>query len=521
MMQYMKQKYLSLDSYSLVFGLLIAAGLAFVFSSFPMMRMRFDIWDHVEFLRVAVQDSNALDALGIGRKNWYLTWANIFRAIGANDIFTFATIIHRTQFILSCILIYTAAIQIYSALLPLKASVKVENNWLSSLALSSVLVWLTIIGTYSFFQQAWIMWYSVNYQITLPMLFLSLGLIVNVLAVEQTPRQIILKSSIALALLLGVYLFHAGELAYFVFYIPILAVCFGSKYNYKPKKVLLLMSIITVLLYVAISFYNDRVPPLITHLKKGEFIKILTDINTKGVWNAVDGGNRYAANWNELYRLSVYLFALIGVVGLASRLKLVTINFTGNFNFNVNKRVLSFLLLSLIFCFIPTFKYTSGLASLISYDGIVNRYYFASFIFLAIPLIVYTGVMQIKSIGHPMVLIALVVLLMAATFLYSKIKNKEGVYYQNVMSIIGSIKGNKINIGVTDGEIDDIRLQLITAEKKYQVNEFIYCGAFESLYVAYYVFGKRNIVFNRLANHTLEACEAHAKQLNKRVVYIN
>ena len=262
-------------------------------------------------------------------------------------------------------------------------------------------------------------------------------------------------------------------------------------------------------------------PALITHLKKREFAKILTEINAKGTWNAVHGGNRYAANWNELYRLSVYLFALVGLAGLAAKFKLVTSNLTGNFNFNVNKRVLSFLLLSLVFCFIPTFKYSSGLASLISYDGIVNRYYFASFVFLAIPLAAYVGVTHIKSIGQPMALIVLVALLMAATFFYSKIKNKEGVYYQNVMSIVGSTKGNKINIDVTDGEIEDIRLQLIAAEKKYKINEFIYCGAFESLYVAYYVFNRRNLIFYRLNNHTLEDCKAQAKNDNKHVVYIN
>lgn len=512
----MKQKYLAMDAYSLVFGVLIAAGLVFIFSSFPMMRMRFDIWDHVEFIRVAVQDPHAL---ATGRKNWYLTWAYVFRLMGVNDIFSFATIIHRVQFILSCVLIYTAAKQIFSALLPLKASVRNDNNWLSSLALSSVFVWLTIIGTFSFFQQAWIMWYSVNYQITLPMLFLSLGLMVNVLAIEQTPQRVIIKSGAALALLLGVYLFHAGELAYLVFYIPILMLCFGSKYSYKPKYVLLLITTMIALLYMAISFYSDHVPALLTHLKKREFTKILTEINAKGTWNAVHGGNRYAANWNELYRLSVYLFALIGVAGLVTKFKLVTGNLRDNFN--VNNRVLCFLLLSLVFCFIPTFKYTSGLASLISYDGIVNRYYFASFVFLAIPLAVYVAVTHIKSIEQPMAVIVLVVLLMTTTFFYSKIKNKEGVYYQNVVSIVRGIKGNKINFDVTDGEVEDIRLQLMNAEKKYQVNQFMYCGAFESLYVAYYIFGKRNLVFNRLGNHTLEECVAQAKKDNKHVVYIN
>jgi hypothetical protein len=508
-----KQRYLAPDAYSFGFGVLIAAGLVFVFSSFPMMRLRFDIWDHLEFIRVAVQDPHALT---MGRKNWYLTWAYIFRLLGVNDIFSFATIIHRVQFILSCAFIYTAAKQIYSALLPLNASARDENNWLSSLALSSVLVWLTIIGTFSFFQQAWIMWYSVNYQITLPMLFLSLALMVNVMAIEQTPRLVIFKSCSALMLLLGVYLFHAGELAYLVFYIPILIVCFGSKYRYKLKYVLILISVVIVVLYIAISLYSDHVPALVTHLKKGEFAKILTEINTKGTWNAVDGGNRYSANWNELYSFSVYLFALIGVVGLATKFKLVI----GNFNLNVNKRVLCFLLLSLVFCFIPTFKYTAGLASLISYDGIVNRYYFASFVFLAIPLLVYIVVTHIKNLRQPLGVIILVFVLMTTTFFYSKIKNTKGVYYQNVMSVLNSVRGNKINIEVSDVDIENIQIQLSAAEKIYKQDEFIYCGTFESSYVAYYLFGKRNLLFNRLYNYTINDCEDYAKKYNKRIVRI-
>ena len=230
-----KPRYL-ISSYDTIFWLIIVIGFSLIAVSYPMMKLRFDIWDHADRIKVLV-----LDPLGSipSRRNWYAAWAYVFRLLGINDIFTFATIIHRTQFILSCILIYTAAKQIYSALLPLNTNVRNENNWLSSLALSSVLVWLTIIGTFSFFQQAWIMWYSVNYQITLPMLFLSLGLLVNVLALAQTPQQITFKSGIALALLLGVYLFHAGELAYLVFYIPILMVCFGSQYKYKPKYVLI------------------------------------------------------------------------------------------------------------------------------------------------------------------------------------------------------------------------------------------------------------------------------------------
>ena len=103
-------------------------------------------------------------------------------------------------------------------------------------------------------------------------------------------------------------------------------------------------------------------------LLSGDFSGIKNKINIYGTYNIL-GGNRYNANWNELYRLSIFLVAPIAFLAWSK-------------SNNVNKRVLLFIICSLIFCFIPSFKFSSGIASLISYDGIVNRYYFASFIFL-------------------------------------------------------------------------------------------------------------------------------------------
>jgi hypothetical protein len=498
----------SISSYDVIFWLIIIIGFSIIVTSYPMMKLRFDIWDHVDRIRSMVLDSSAPSP---AKRYWYACWAFVFRIFNITDIFTIGTVVHRAQFVANCLLIYFAAQQLFAPLLSLNKHELTHRQWLSSLALSSVVVWLTIIGTYSFFQQAWIMWYSVNYQITLSMLFLALAFTVNILAMPQEMFKIVIKACLALALLLLVLMFHAGELAYLGFYLPILVLCFGSKFNYKPKHMLLVGLTLLAAVYFGAKFYADQTPALITHFINRDFAKILLEIKVKGTWNAIHGGNRYAANWNELYGLSVCLLLGIGVASYTPLLKTIAID----------KRVLWFLLLSLVFCFAPTFVYTAGLLSLVSYDGIVNRYYFASFVYTALPLAIYISLKQLRVCKHPIWQFVCVVLFMLGVFVYSKIKNKEGVYYQNTMSIVESFASKEINIDVTESEVEDIRQQLMTAEKKYAVNQFIYCGAFESLYVAVYIFDRKNIIFDRMSNHTLEACQAQAKKDNKLVVYIN
>jgi hypothetical protein len=507
MVVFFKNRGISPNAYTLAFALILSAGLIFIAYSFPMMKLRFDIWQHVDHIRSYVLDPNANVT---GRATWLKLWASMFRFFNTNDIFTYATVIHRVQFLLSCTAIYFAAKQLFTALLVFDESESEieKKQWLSSLALSSVAVWLTIIGTFSFFQQAWIMWYSVNYQITLPMLFLALGLSVNALAVAQNTKLVVSKVLGAFVLVLGIYLFHAGELAYLVFYIFIGILCFSSKFKFNWKYVLLGAVFLSMVLYVLIRMYSDHVPALITLLKNGEYSKILTDIQTKGKWNVIDGGNRFSANWNELYRLSV--FAFIPVVAFAW--------FKPP---QMDQRVLCFVGLSLVFCFIPTFQYSAGLASLISYDGIVNRYYYASLIFLVLPLFAYCLVINFKAIKHPLGLLGLVLFAMLSVLIYSKKINNEGVYFKNIQSIRNSIKTKKIDIGVSDAFIASTGLQVGVAESKYINTRFVYCGSFESLYITRYIYGKKNMLFDRLGDFSVTECENHAKNHGYKIAYLN
>lgn len=494
----------SVTGYDLLFWLLVGSCISLIAMSYPMMRLRYDLWDHVDRIRAMVLDDSVTSH---AKRYWYACWAFIFKLFVVTDIFTIATVIHRVQFIANCVLIYFAAKQLFEPLLSLDRHNKHQNQWLSGLALSSVLVWLVTIGTFSFIQQAWIMWYSVNYQITLSFLLLSISLTVNLLTVEQSKNIQITKALIAAALLVLILLFHAGELAYFIFYLPIFIICFGGKIKMNIKYLIVCCLSIIVVLYLGLNFYKDQTPLLITLLKNNEISKIMELINQKGTWNAVEGGNRYAGNWNEFYAISVYSMLFIGSLSAFNVLK-------------THKRVMAFIVLSLIFCFAPSYVFSSGFLSLVSYDGIVNRYYFASLLFLAVPLCVYFAITKFKFTNHPIILIAITFLIITIAYSFSKFYNNRGVFYQNVKSIATSLKAKKIDVEVTEAEIADIGKQIELAELSSSSNGFIYCGSYKKIYMVAYVYNRKNVFFDRLSDITVGDCESRAKKLGKNVVYI-
>jgi hypothetical protein len=504
-MQQQSKFYRSLLRYDFVFWSIVIIGIVFIASSHPMMKSRFDIWQHVGNIDMLVLNPDAK----IVRSNWHATWAFLFRVLGINDIFTYAVIIHRVQFILNCIIIYSAAFLLFAALLP---TIELDNNksnrkqWLSGLAISSLCVWLTAIGTVSTFQQAWIMWYSVNYQITLPLLFLALSLFVNAFSLRQNNTLSVIKLICSLFLLIIIYLYHAGELAYLVLYAPILLISFTNKKNYKKTLILILVALVVVL--TAIKFYSDIVPELIKLAKAGDWIEINKKINMYGSYN-IQGGNRYLANWNELYTLSVLVV-------------LPTILLAWTQRRHVNQRVLLFLVLSLAFCFIPTFKYSAGIASLISYEGIINRYYFASFVFVLMPLCLYLTLRCFKFLRHPLFLIVFTVMFLGLILSYSKLENNNGVFYQNVKSIKNSLYQDRVGVEFSKFEIDSIGIQIKAAYAQYKSDQFIFCANYEKAHIIYYVFREKNIQFVRNPFYvSIDKCKYFADSNGLLAIVIN
>jgi hypothetical protein len=263
-------------------------------------------------------------------------------------------------------------------------------------------------------------------------------------------------------------------------------------------------------IFIAEKFYTDIRPALVKYLLEGNFSEISAEIKRRGTY-LIRGGNRYSANWNELYMLSASLTVPVALVVLLK----------SNF---VNKRVLLFIISSLIFCFIPNFKYISGVTALVSYDEIVNRYYFASFIFLLLPLCLYLLLKYLKISNSPSVLIVLILTCMGLVFAYSKIVNSEGVYYKNVTSIVNSIDQKRVGLETSASEIESIGQQIKAAQAQYGTENIIYCSTYDKGHIVKYIYRQENIAFWRDPTYylfNLDECLKYVNSKNKLAVIIN
>lgn len=482
----------------IILALTCAGFIGFVMLSNPMMLISYDIWEHIGIIDKLIR---GLDP-EMHRNLWHKSWAIIFKISKIYDIFEIAIIIHRAQFLITGVLIYYSSKLMFESILYQSNSSRTANlnfnnsnhdNIIQSLAISSTLVWFTVIGTVSTFQQAWIMWYSVNYQITLPILMLAISLLLNIFIINHNDGTFYLKFSLSILLLALVYFYHAAELAYLVFYIPIFVVIFVSKEGIlKYWKFIVL---VFALLFFALQNYTDRKPELIQLLINGDMNSIVDNIRKYGQYN-VNGGNRRIANWNEMYILS--LLVVIPMMLYANIKKILP-----------QLKASLFVLLSLVFCFIPNFIYTAGIASLVSYAEIVNRYYFASFIHLVVPLFVYVFTFNKFKHAHAFVVFACTFCIIFILYSYSKTSSNK-TYFYNILSIKNSIKPLTIGDDMGPDRIKFISSQIELAKIGPAANKIIYCANYRDSYVIKYILRQDNVYFERRRHSTLTDCQNYA-----------
>ena len=472
--------------YKFAFWTTVGLLIVFIMNSYPMMKTRFDIWYHLGYIDDYVYDPNILH----GRSNWYKTWAHILRLLETRDISTYAVIIHRTQFLISCFSIYLSAKFLLPALLHKTEQNKhtsAENKlWVSSFALSSMMVWLTVIGTVSTFQQAWIMWYSVNYQITLPFLFLAISLLISAVALQQSHRLVFVKIAFSLVLLTLVLLWHAGELVYLFVYLLAALLIYASKQNIKKISIGLLLLLIAS--GIASQFYNDRIPEIFTLIKSGQGGKIAGLIHEYGIC-------------------------------VISAIPVLFFNFYDRKV--LNTKAVYIVLASLIYCFVPTFKISSGIASLFYGAPIVNRFYFASMLFVLPSLLAYLILNKSNKFNKPIYLLMLVAGLMVITAAYSRYINDSGTYFQNIHSIRNSLKPEKVGIDVPASDIARLKLQIEDAKMKYNEGDIMFCADHDKSHIIQYVFRQKNILFDRFVPHEVSDCAINPRAVGKRIVYID
>lgn len=162
-----------------------------------------------------------------GRHTWHYIWAKIFHFfhIENSQIFLRAYIIHVGQ-----VLISFFAVFFLSKVIIKNIFIKIESFYIDYLAYWSTLIWFTIFATSSVgFHQVWTLWYSVNYQISLPFVLLITGLTLSLFFEKLSLKKKIFYSTLILLFSLVILKIHAMEYLYFLMYLSILPLIFIDK----------------------------------------------------------------------------------------------------------------------------------------------------------------------------------------------------------------------------------------------------------------------------------------------------
>jgi len=367
-------------------ALLLLGVLAFIFKSYPMMRPGFDVWWHLGMID-APHLANP-DAFPTSRILWHHFWHKILSALEIDDIFDRALFIHRAQLLATSVLITLAAYLTLRSVLHKLAIPKIDI--LLSAVLATV-AWFLMSGTAStardggpeaFFVQSWSVWYSLNYQISLPFYFAGTACILYAKTAAITPSRQILAAVTGGAFITVCTLAHAAETAYFFVCIVLLGFIFiRGKFSIRILAILL-----PALIFAAwASLQQSYVKPELVGLAfSGDWTSIWKKLDYFGSILVNGKVNRMDTGWTALHSLSLILLIAIA---LASKFREAgDISVSG-----IDRRALVFVIATSLMPLALFFSLSAGLFAMMTHLYIAWRFSLASFLFvgLSLPALLY------------------------------------------------------------------------------------------------------------------------------------
>jgi len=391
-----------------------------------------------------------------GRGVWHYVWAQIFKLlhIDRTDIFLRAYIIHYIQTIGSFFMLFY-----FSKVFIRNLFTGIKPLHLNYLGFWSTIIWFTIFANASgYYQQVWILWYSINYQITLPLTLLITGLTISLLFDIGSKKEKAIKVVLIIALSYVILRFHAMEFIYYLMYMLVLILVYLDKIFVLLKKYIFIsLPAIIALLYVFSQFidhiktYAYRKPPIFSYLSLDKLPQLLDKIDSKGnevIWYF----NKVYYILNELVYLSILAVFILVLLSIFRNYK--------KYPDNINIRFVFFLFVTSLFILIPTWKYTAGMASMLTYASISYRFYYSALLFLVIPSLVYylNSIFNIKNI---LLLNLFLFMILLGTFYYSKYNLEHHQnYYRNIISIKDALDRQKVGFNLSKDNIVTIGQKL-------------------------------------------------------------
>jgi len=412
-----------------------------------------------------------------GRDAWHYAWAYIFNLlhIDSTQMFLRAKIIHILQTYLSLFSIYY-----FSKVMIRNVFKKLDVLTLKWLSFWSTLIWLTIYATFSqVYSQVWLMWYSVNYQITLPLFWYMLGLTL-VLFLEKTSWKIKLFFTFQILLLSRFILqIHSMEFLYYLMYLTLFFFIFIDKiYFFLKKYFYFIIPMIITIVYIA-KHYQPESSPILNYLSIEKLPELYSKIMTSGLW-LLNGHNRAYASINELMYVILYFSIFFIFYLLWNKYK--------NIESHMNIRVLFFILLGSLFVLIPLYQFSGGLFSMITRMNVVNRFYYSSTLFLLIPIFTY-ALLQRYRLTYIHIFIALTLMGVTIFSKYNNVINHN--YYHNLHSIQNGFQERKVGFNLSNKHIQTIKEKIQFYEQNNTTHKTIkYYARADIAFILKYIYKK-------------------------------
>ncbi|MEA1880685.1 MAG: hypothetical protein U9N11_08585, partial [Campylobacterota bacterium] len=466
------------------FYILVIIGVASVFFSYPFIRLPYDAIAHLMAIDERYHDV-AVSSTSIPPKRliWHGLWANIFQVfhVGSIEFLLRTKIIHIAQTLIALFSVYY-----FSHVVIRNVFNDISSVMAKYLALWSVIIWLSIFATFSmYYHQVWMMWYSINYQITLPLFFYITGLTL-VLALEHPSKNVKIFFTIQIVVLVWFIMqAHAMELLYYMLYVLVLALVYvGSVYRFIRKHACIATwgSLLSIAFIYA--FKHDDA-------KFGMYFMRAFDRNDPSYlyYKIVQAGevvvshySRSTAVINELMYMIFYvsLGAFVFFLWKIYRKKDI-----------MNYRIMIFLIITSLFVVIPLYVFSAGLFGLITREHVVHRLYYSASLFVLLPIFVYyilhSFTIKLRYVN------AVLVVLLVSVFYYSKSNNLlSHNYYKNIMSIKSSFDNKNIRFNFSQEEIEYIGKAAEYYEKQNKTDkETLYFARYDIAFVLKYVYGKK------------------------------
>jgi len=460
------------------FYFLLAFSLVAILFTHPFLRYPYDVFAHL----MEIDNVENITSIQEKRQLWHLLWRKFFYffSIPNSEIFFRAKIIHILQTYVAFFSIF-----LFSHVVIRNLFKDIDKTILNYLSLWSVVIWFTIFATFSVhYQIVWTLWYSVNYQITLP-LFWYITALTLIVSLEETSIktkvffifQILLISRFILQV-------HSMEFLYYIMYLVVFSIVYLDKVYYFLKKYYYAaIPLIISIIYFAKKYQPEK-SKIFDYLEIDKLPHLYHNIVLQGE-KLIAGFNRADASINELMVLIYYLGIIVTLIVLRNKV-LNTAHF-------LDFRKFIFIMITSMFVLVPIYELSAGLLAIVTRTSVVHRFYYSSSLYVLLPVFVYYlwYLKDNKNISIVKINVSLMFLL-SSVWVYSKYDTSNQIYYKNVNSIKNSFFERRVGFNLSKQQIDLIGEKIKLYEKKNKTDkENFYYARADISFVIKYIYGKK------------------------------